>query len=99
MKMLELRNATASLAAYARHVRKEPVILTTHGKPVAALILITNADLETMMLSIHPKFRALIERSRARLKSERGVSGAELRRRLWLKPRTHHNGKNARKHA
>jgi antitoxin (DNA-binding transcriptional repressor) of toxin-antitoxin stability system len=85
MKTLELAKATASLAEYARDVKKEPVVLTSGGKPVAALVAIENADLETVTLSTHPKFLALIERSRARQKAEGGISSREMRRRLGLK--------------
>ena len=63
-----------------------PVILTVGGKPVAALVPIENADLETVTLSTHPKFLALIERSRTRQKSEGGISSAEMHRRLGIEP-------------
>jgi antitoxin (DNA-binding transcriptional repressor) of toxin-antitoxin stability system len=85
MKKLELAKATASLAEYARDVNKEPVILTAGGKPVAALVSIQNADLETVTLSTSPAFLALIERSRARHKAEGGISSKEMRRRLARK--------------
>jgi prevent-host-death family protein len=88
MKMLEMTKATAPLAEYARDVNKEPVILTADGKPVAVLLSIENADLETVTLSTHPQFIALIERSRARQKAEGGISSAEIRRRLGLKKTT-----------
>ena len=84
MKTLESANATAPLAEYARDVAKEMVILTEDGKPVAALVSIENADWETVVLSDHPQFLALIERSRSRQKNEGGVSSAEMRRRLGL---------------
>ena len=77
--------ATAPLAEYVRDISKEPVILTVNGKPVAALVSIENADLETVTLSTHPQFLALIERSRARQKAEGGISSTEMRRRLGLK--------------
>ena len=80
MKTLELTKATDPLAHYARHLHKEPMILTTHGKHFAALILIPNADRETVSLSTNPRFLAMIERSRARHKREGGVSSDEVRR-------------------
>lgn len=88
MKMLELVEATAPLAEYARGVSQEPVILTVKGKPVAALVSIENADVETVTLSTHPYFLALIGRSRARQKAEGGIPSAEMRRRLGLKETT-----------
>jgi prevent-host-death family protein len=85
MKTVEIAKATAPLAEYAREVNKEPLILTVNGKPTAALVPIENADLETVTLSTHPQFIALIERSRARQKAEGGISSAEMRHRLGLK--------------
>ena len=84
MKTIELVQATAPLAEYAKEVNKELIIITVGGKPVAALVPIENADLETVTLSTHPQFLALIERSRARQKAEGGISSAEMRRRLGL---------------
>ena len=84
MKTLEITQATAPLAEYARDVNRETVVVTRDGKPIAALVAITNADDETVGLSTHPQFIALIERSRSRHSSEGGISGDELRRRLGL---------------
>lgn len=85
MKILEMAKATAPLAEYAQDVSKGPVILTVDGRPVAALVPIENADLETVTLSTHPRFIALIERSRVRQKSEGGISSEKMRIRLGLK--------------
>ncbi len=79
-----MAQATQPLAEYAREVGKGPVVLTVAGKPVAALVSIENADMETVTLSTNPKFMALIERSRSRQEQEGGVSSDELRRRLGL---------------
>jgi prevent-host-death family protein len=85
MKKLELAKATAPLAEYAQEARKGPLILTSGGRPVAALLPVDNADSETVTLSTNPKFIALIERSRMRQKVEGGLSSKEMRRRLALK--------------
>jgi antitoxin (DNA-binding transcriptional repressor) of toxin-antitoxin stability system len=80
--------STAPLAEYARDIKKEPVILTVNGKPVAGLFAIENADAETITLSAHPDFIALIERSRAHQRAQGGISSAEMRQRLGLKRTT-----------
>jgi len=82
MKTLEMAQATAPLAEYARDVKNEPLIRTINGKPIAALVPIDQADLETVTLSTHPQFLALIDRSRARQQTEGGISSAEMRYRL-----------------
>jgi len=84
LKTLEITKATAPLSEYARSLDGGPVIVTEDGKPLAALVSIENADWETIRLSTHPQFIALIERSRARQKAEGGIPSAEMRRRLGL---------------
>jgi prevent-host-death family protein len=81
MKTLEFAEAKLPLSVYARKVKKEPVIITKAGKPIAALISIVNTDIETASLSNNRKFIQLIERSRLRQK-EGGISPDEMRRLL-----------------
>jgi prevent-host-death family protein len=87
MKTIELNQATASLAEYAREVKTEPVLLTQHGSPVAALVSLENMDQESLSLSTNPQFMEIIEQSRARLAAEGGISSDEMRRRLGLEKR------------
>jgi len=82
VKTLDITKATAPLSDYARKIRKNPVILTQNGRPIAALISLENADAETIRLSNNKQFVALMEKSRARHKAEGGISSAEMRRRL-----------------
>ncbi len=84
MKILELSEATAPLADYAKDLDHEPIILLVGGKPVAVLLAVEEADWETVSLSYNPKFLAIIERSRKRLLEEGGISSDEMRRRLGL---------------
>jgi prevent-host-death family protein len=84
MKTVELDQATASLAEYARQVKNEPVLLTEHGHPVAALLSLENVDEESLSLSANPQFLEIIEQSRARLAAEGGISSDEMRRRFGL---------------
>ncbi|MEW6417751.1 MAG: type II toxin-antitoxin system prevent-host-death family antitoxin [Nitrospirota bacterium] len=81
-KTVEISKANLPLSDYTKKVKREPVIITKEGKPVAVLVSISNADIETVSLSNNPKFIALIERSRTRQKSEGGISSEEMRRRL-----------------
>jgi len=84
MITLELSQATAPLAEYARNVSQEPTVLTECGEPVAALVFIDNADWETIRLSTDPQFLAIIEKSTARLEAEGGLSSQEMRHELGL---------------
>ena len=82
MKVIERADATASLAEYAADVDNGPLVVTNHGQPVAALVPIANADLETVALSTNREFLDLIDRSRARVRAEGAISSQEMRRRF-----------------
>lgn len=84
MKVIRIEEATRSLADYACEGDAEAVVVTIDGKPVAALMPLENADLETVSLSTNPKFMRIIERSRKRHRKEGGISSAEMRRRLGI---------------
>ena len=51
------------------------------------------ADAETIKLSTHPQFLAILEESLARLKAEGGISSEEMSRRLGLPRGKRRNGK------
>jgi hypothetical protein len=82
VKTLELRNAGGSVATYIGAAKKGPVIFTVKGDPVAALVRVTGADLETLSLGSSRKFLGAIARSRAAWKTRGGLSAGEVRRRL-----------------
>jgi hypothetical protein len=60
------------------------LVVTEHGKPVAVLLPLVNADLETVSLSSSPRFLELIERSRLRLAEEGAVSPEDVRRQMGI---------------
>jgi hypothetical protein len=84
MKIVAKEDATATLAAYADEAGNGPIVVTDQGKPMAVLLPIENADLETVTLSTSRQFMDLIERSRARVRAEGGISSEEMRRRFNL---------------
>ena len=82
MKVVDRHEATRTLADYASQVQSGAVVVTDQGRPVAALVPIENADLETVSLSTNRRFLDLIERSRSRVRDEGGVSAEEMRGRF-----------------
>ena len=82
MKIVDKQDATRTLADYASEIQGGAVVVTDRGQPVAALVPIENADLETVSLSTNRRFLDLIERSRSRVQEEGGVSSEEMRRRF-----------------
>lgn len=86
MKLVELEEAKGSLSDYARRNRRDAVIVTRRGRPVSALVpLEPGADLERLALSINPRFRAILERSRAEVRAGKVMSSDEVRRLFGLK--------------
>lgn len=53
-RTVELHDATQPLATYARQIEQGPVVITVDGRPIAAIVAIPNADLETVTLSQNP---------------------------------------------
>jgi prevent-host-death family protein len=82
LRKVEMTDATDSLATYVRRVEGGPVVVTDGGRPVAALVILDNTDLETLALSTDPEFLELIQSSRTRHAHEGGLSSTEMRRRL-----------------
>lgn len=61
---VKVTEATAPLRDYARQVGNTPLVVTSRGKPVAALIPIDGLDLDTFRLATNDDFINLIEQSR-----------------------------------
>ena len=86
-KTIQLSKATESLATYIQDLDGGPIVVTNRGRAIAAVIPVNDADAETISLSQNPKFRAIINQSRARQKREGGLSSDEMRRRFGISAR------------
>ena len=84
MKTVDMDDAAAApLADLVNQALNEPVVITLGGKPVAALTAVGPAtDLENLIVSNDPAFRALIERSRKVGPAGTGLSIPQVRRLL-----------------
>ena len=87
MKSVEVAEATGPLAQYAKELQEDTLVIMEHGRPLAALVPVGDADSETVSLSTNPEFMAIIEKSRASLRESGGVSSEEVRRRFGLESR------------
>jgi prevent-host-death family protein len=79
---VEIRNATGSLASYVRKEHGAPFVITSRGKPVAALVPVTNADMETLALSASRRSRRVIKVSRREWERKGRLSATDIRRKL-----------------
>jgi hypothetical protein len=89
VKIVELAEATEPLSEYARRLRREAVVVTRNGKPMATLSTVPEgSDWESLAVANHPRFQAIMDRSRASHREHGGISPAEMRRHFKVKPRT-----------
>jgi hypothetical protein len=82
MKKIEIGQATGSLGQYARELGSGTLVLTQDGHAVAALLPLDDADLESLALSLNPRFQALIDQARSEHLEGRSLSAEEARHAL-----------------
>ncbi len=80
MKTLELTTATKPLSEYAKEFGDEIVVLTTHRKPVAAIVSLRKVDKESLSLSMDPEFMEIIEKARAEFAAGKRLTLEEMKR-------------------
>ncbi len=84
MKNIEMIQASESLAQAVRNLAGSPVVVTEDGVPIAALLPIDDADLESVALGTNSKFLAVIEQALAQCRQGLGLSAEAARRELGL---------------
>lgn len=85
MRVVPLEKTKLTLPDVAELAKSETVILTRHGKPLAAIKDLSGSDWESLSLANDPRFLALIEGSRRAYREEGGIGLDELRSELGLK--------------
>jgi prevent-host-death family protein len=91
MKIVGVREAKATLSELLDRARTDAVVITHHGKPVAALRSLHGYDLEQVVVMADPQFWAMIEARR----QEPTIPEAEARKRLGLPPVAGASGRRA----
>jgi prevent-host-death family protein len=83
VKKLNLSEASRPLSEYAAELDEETIVITSGGKPIAAVIPLKNMeslDQESLALSTNRVFLEIIEDARAEIKGGRTLSLEEMRR-------------------
>jgi hypothetical protein len=83
MKSIDL-GELSGLASHLQSAANEPIFVTKDGHTIAAIVPAADDDVESLPLSLNPKFQAILERSQSRLESEGGLTPADVRRHLNL---------------
>lgn len=87
MRKIPLARASRPLAEYAAELKDEIVVVTKGKRAVAALVPLKDVDRETLTLSAHPEFLALVRKARAEIASGRVLSLPEMRARVLTRRR------------
>jgi hypothetical protein len=85
VKTIKLSQASRPLAEYAADLRDEIVVLTERNRVVAAIVPLKKTDRESVVLSGHPEFLEIIERSRAEFRSGRVTSLEAMKNELKVR--------------
>jgi antitoxin (DNA-binding transcriptional repressor) of toxin-antitoxin stability system len=91
MKTIQLSKASRPLAEYAVELGDEIMVVADAKRPVAAVVPLRGVDRESLALSAHPEFLALIERSRGEFANGRTLSLDEMKKAV-LPRRRHRRG-------
>jgi prevent-host-death family protein len=74
MKVATITDLKAHLSKYLEHCQHEPVVVTKGGQIKAVLFPVADEeDLERLLLSHHPTFRAILAESERSLREEGGM--------------------------
>jgi len=90
LKFTNVRELKAKTSAVLRRVEKgDTVLVTTHGRPTAMLVPISEDDIEDAMLAYSPALRKKIEEGLRDIRAGRTMSLADYaRRRRKLKAKS-----------
>jgi PHD/YefM family antitoxin component YafN of YafNO toxin-antitoxin module len=86
MKTIELTSASKTLAEYAEELGDELVVLTSHNRPVAAIVSLKNVDAESLSLSTSAEFREIIAEARREVAAGETISLASMKRQFSIPP-------------
>ena len=82
MRTVSIVKASDSLGKYAKTLKREIVVVTSGKRALAALVPLGHLDQESIALSMHPEFLALVKKARAELAAGRSLSLAEMRKKV-----------------
>jgi hypothetical protein len=94
MKSLAISKVDRSIAGLVNDVATGPLVFTRRGRPVAVLKAVEEGvAMESLSLSMNPKFLAIIEKSRQQYRAGLGITSDEMRKHLGLPRRGSATGK------
>ena len=90
MKIAPVADIKARLSSYLEQVANGPVIITKNGRPVAALVAITDEDdLERLVMAHTPRLRQLLDEAAERVKQGGGIPHDQFWQQVAEESETH----------
>jgi prevent-host-death family protein len=73
MKIVSLTNAKARLSSYVKASKREPIVLTCKGKPLAVIYGLDEDDLERLKMASSPELQKILADANRRIDSFGGI--------------------------
>jgi antitoxin (DNA-binding transcriptional repressor) of toxin-antitoxin stability system len=74
MKRAAVADSEEKFSSYLKAAEKEPVLVTRNGQPVGLLVALTDDEERQRLLLAHsPKFQAMLDKARKRMKNGAGI--------------------------
>jgi len=74
MKVAPIVDVKTKLSSYIEQCQSEPVVVTKNGYVRAALIPVTEDDIERLSLAFNPRFQKILKKSYTSIKKTGGIS-------------------------
>lgn len=84
MKIIDISQASGTLAEYVRTLSEEPIVIMDGAQPLAILTLMDKEDRDSWVLADDPRFKAIIEQAEEEDRAGLGYSSEEVRRMFGL---------------
>ncbi|MHB0876583.1 MAG: type II toxin-antitoxin system Phd/YefM family antitoxin [Anaerolineae bacterium] len=95
MKIAPMAEVKVRFGGYLDECQNGPVLITRNGRPVAALVPVSNDDeeeIERLLLAHSPRFRRMLEAAQQSTRDGEGVSNEALWRALGKDEESHPGG-------
>ncbi|HLA97688.1 MAG TPA: type II toxin-antitoxin system Phd/YefM family antitoxin [Anaerolineales bacterium] len=74
MRIASVAEIKAKFSGYLKASEQGPVVVTKNGKPVAALLAITDEDeIERLLIAHSPKYRSIVELAERQIREGKGI--------------------------
>ncbi len=89
MKIASVADVKAHFSAYVKAIALGPIVVTQNGKPVAALVAVSDEEeLERLLMAHSPRLQEILDAARQRLQAGQGIPNETF----WAEMEREQNG-------